>query len=547
MKAILIRAVLCAAVAAGLLAFNHSRQQREPRVAAAAKEKILLAGNGSEIETLDPHLATGVPEHRVMSAMFEGLLASAPDNPDDVVPGAASTWTNEGFKVWTFHLQPAGKWSDGTPVTAHDFVYSYHRILSPDLGADYAEMLYALANAERYHKGQTSDFSRVGVKALDDLTLQLTLVGPMPYLPGMLKHYTWFPVPRHIIEKHGGMTFRDSTWTRPENIVSNGPFRMKEWKFTHLLEVERNPHYWNRLAVKLNGVRFYPIASDTTEERAYQDGQLHVTSTLPLPRIPAYRQSQSAAYHEDAILGSAFYRINITKPPLNNPDVRRALMLTIDRKGLVTKVLKAGQQPATGLTPPGCGVGYTTPSVLKFDPVEARRLLAKAGYPDGKGFPKFDILINSNEAHRTIAEAIQDMWKTHLNIPVSILNQDWAVYLESMRTLDYQICRAGWLGDYPDPMTFLSIWRTGDGNNCTGWSNPTYDRLLNDSSTEPNPAKRLALLRQAEELLLSEMPILPIYWQTHAYLVSPEVKNWKPSVLEQRCYSALDLESQSGN
>jgi oligopeptide transport system substrate-binding protein len=429
------------------------------------------------------------------------------------------------------------------PVTAQDFVYAYQRLLSPALAADYGEMLYPLKNAAAFNKGELNDFAKVGVKAVDDLTLELTLNGPTPYLPGMLKHYTWFPVPRHLIERLGGMTDRSNTWTKPAHIVGNGAFKLKAWRFTHYLAVERNPHYWDAATVKLNEIHFFPIANDSTEERAFQDGQLHMTETVPLPRVPFLRQQQPQNYHGDPILGCYFYRFNVTKKPFDDPRVRRALALAIDRQSITQNILRGGQQPCTSLTPPGCAKGYTAPNVLKFDPDAARRLLAEAGFPDGKGFPVFDILINTSESHRTVAEAIQEMWKHHLKIPARILNQDWQVYLESQRKLDYTVCRAGWLGDYPDPMTFLGLWRTGDGNNNTGWSNPAYDELVNTATTQADPVKRMATLHEAESLMLDELPILPLYWQIHAHLVSDQVRGAQPSILEHRCYKALDVQA----
>ena len=468
----ILRLSLIALLVLGLLAFDHSRRQRPPRYVAATRDKILLVGNGTEVETLDPHLAMGEPEHYVLAAINEGLVAPLPENPDGDGPGAATSWENKDFTVWTFHLQPKGRWSDGRPVTAHDFAYAYQRILSPALAADYSQMLYQLKGAEDFNTGKATDFSQVGVKVIDDLTLQLTLNGPAPYFPGMLKHYSWFPVPRHVIEKFGTMTQRETAWTKPGNIVGNGPFKLKTWRFTHMLTVDRNPFYWDASSVKLNGIHFFPIVSDATEERAFQDGQLHLTYIVPLNRISFYKNTQPEVYREDPQLACYFYRVNVTKPPFNNKLVRKALALAIDRESLIRNVRKAGEQPATGLTPASCSAGYDPPKVTRFDPVEARRLLAETGYPDGKGFPRFDILINTLESHRTIAEAIQEMWKKHLNIPAGILNQDWQVYLDSQRKLEYSVCRAGWVGDYADPMTFLSVMRTGDGNNNTGWGNP---------------------------------------------------------------------------
>lgn len=539
----LARTLLIVLLAAGLFWFHSSRQNRPTRVELATRDKTLILGNGGEPETLDLHLATGQPEHHIYSSLYEGLVAPLPDNPDANGPGAAVSWEHSpDFITWTFHLQPDGKWSDGKPVKAHDFVYSYQRELSPELGGQYAEMLYPLLNAREFNDATLKDFSKVGVSAIDDLTLQLTLKGPAPYLPSMLKHYSWFPVPRHVIERFGKMTDRDTKWTRAGNLVGNGPFKLKEWRFTHSITVERNPFYWDAATVKLNQIVFLPIQNEGTEDRAFNAGQIHCTNVCPLDKVPVYRTTRTAEYHEDPLLSVYFYRCNTTKPPFNDKRVRKALALAIDRESLIKNVLRAGQKPALGFTPPGCGEGYTTPSVLKFDPAEARRLLAEAGFPDGKGFPKFDILINTMEAHRTIAEAIMAMWKQHLNIPVTVLNQDWSVYLKSTRDLDYTVCRAGWVGDYLDPFTFLSIWQKGDGNNNTGWSHPRYDELMQKSSLEGDPTKRMAMLHEAEELLLDELPILPIYWYVHFYMLHPSVKNWRPSLLEHRCYKAIDLQ-----
>lgn len=535
--------ILFLITAVGVIAwFHHVRTNRPTRVEECNRQGILLLGNGTEPATLDPQLASGQPEHLIFHAIFEGLIAPLPENPDGDGPGAAATWKHEQFTTWTFKLQPEGKWSDGKPVTTADFLYAYQRILSPKLGADYANMLYPMLNAEAYHSGRLKDFSQVGVKALDDHTLQITLNGPAPYLPSMLKHYSWFPVPQHVIKKHGSMDDRGNTrWTRPANMVCNGPFKLKSWRVNQTVEVDRNPYYWDAANVKLNGIVFQPIVSDTTEERAFLDGQLHVTLTVPLSKIPGYREAKSPFFHSDPLLSVYFYRFNVTKKPFDDPRVRRALALAVDRESITRNILRAGQKPATGLTPPGTVADYQTPDIMRFDPAAARELLAEAGFPDGKGFPAFDILINTSEAHRSLAEAVQAMWKQHLGIPARVLNQDWGVYLESQRSLDYQVCRAAWVGDYLDPSTFLAMWQTNDGNNNTGWSNARYDELIKQSFREGDAAKRLQTLNEAETLMLNEAPILPVYWYTHSYLMRPEVKGMLPSLLEHRSYKAVEL------
>lgn len=536
---LLVIAVFCGA----LVVLHFARSSRPLRVEQATLEKTLLIGNGTELSTLDPQVATGQPEHMVLAAILEGLVAPDPANPDKPAPGAAASWETADSIHWTFHLQKEGRWSDGRPVTAHDFVWSYERLLTPALYAQYASMLYPLKNAEEFNKGKIKDFSLVGVKALDDHTLQFTLVGPMPYLLGMLKHYAWFPVPRHVIEKFGSTTDRASRWTRAGNFVGNGAFSLKEWRFTHSITVEKNPFYWDAASVRLDKIVFLPISSDTTEERAFRDGQLHSTFSLPAPLVPEYREKHKDVFYGDPILSVYFYRINTTRPALKDVRVRKALSLAVDRQAIIDNILRAGQQQAVGLTPYPESLGYPqAPKVIKFDPAEARRLLAEAGYADGRGFPRFDILINTNEAHRVIAEAVQEMWRKHLGISVGIHNQDWGVYLESQRKMDYSVCRAAWGADYPDPLTFLAMWKTGDGNNETGWSNARYDDLLRQSNLEGDATKRLNLLAEAESILLDEMPIIPFYWYVHVHAHRPELKGRQPSVLQHRAYKAWYLD-----
>lgn len=539
MRAWIFRLAFACLLAGFIAWFHQSRSTRPLRVEIARKEGRLIVGNGTEPATMDPSIATGVPEHHIFDALFEGLVATTIEDPDANGPGMATHWDTEDYVTWIFHLRPEAKWSDGTPLTAHDFVWSFQRILSPALASEYAEMLYPLRGAREFNEGKTKDFSSVGAQALDDHTLKLTLNGPAPYLPSMLKHYSWHPVPRHVIEKFGGMTDRDTRWTRAGNLVGNGPYKLKEWRFTHSITVEKNPQHWDAEKVRIQEIVFLPIVSDATEERAFRDGQIHKTESMPLAQVPEYREKHPELFHEHSLLSTYFYRINVTRPPLNNKLVRRALALAIDREGLIRNVLRAGQKPATGFTPPGAGQGYMPPDVLGFRPEEARRLLAEAGFPNGKGFPKFEILINTLEAHRTIGEAIQEMWKKHLNIQVAVLNQDWGVYLDSQKKLQYDVCRAGWVGDYLDPFTFLSIWQTGDGNNQTGWSNVRYDGLMQASLRERDTARRLAQLKEAESILLDELPVLPVYWYVRNQLIRPELKGYKPSLLEHICYKAL--------
>lgn len=535
------RLILIPLLAAGIWLFHQSRQDRPSRIQVADENQVLLIGNGTEIESLDPHMVTGQPEHRIISAVFEGLVGPDAVDPDADAPGVAETWESSDMQNWTFHLRKDAVWSDGTPLTAQDFLYAWQRILSPELASQYAEMLYLLKGAAAFNKGQTKDFSTVAATAPDDHTLQLTLEGPAPYFPGMLKHYTWFPVPRHAIEKFGTMTQRDTAWARPGSLVSNGAFTLKDWRINHYLSVVKNPRYWDAARVRLQEIQFFPIDNGEAEERIFLDHQLHVTDTVPLAKIPLYRAAKPAFFTQNPELSVEFYRCNVTRPPLDQAKVRQALSLALDRVALVDQVIRSGHQPATGYTPPGAHPQYPPLKKLGFDPERARRLLAEAGFPGGKGFRKIEILTNSSDSARTVAEFFQESWKKELGIEVGILQQDWQVYLASQHSLNYDIARAGWVGDYTDPLTFLDILRTGNGNNDTGWGKAEYDQRLDASTSVVDIPQRMKILQDAENLLLDELPIIPVYWKKDAILIRPEVEGWRASVLGHRCYKAISL------
>ncbi|WP_394729910.1 peptide ABC transporter substrate-binding protein [Altererythrobacter sp. GH1-8] len=507
----------------------------------AAQEGILLIGNGSEPKGLDPHLVTGVPESQIIGALLEGLIARHPTNDLEPEPGMAERWDhNEDYSVWTFYIRDA-KWSNGDPVLATDFVYSWKRILSPALGAEYAPMLYVIQNAEAFNRGEIEDFEKVGVKALDDKTLQVTLQGSTPHFLSMIKHTSYSPVNPRAVEEHGGMTDRQSGWSTLDNYVANGPFKLKRWVTNQVIEVERNPNYWDAKTVRLNGIRFYPVDNASTEETMFRNDRLHMTNTVNPDKIAFFKEIMPEEMTISPYLGSYFYRLNVTREPFTDVRVRRALALAIDKKLLVERVTKGGQAPATGFVPEGIP-GYAASTTVQFDPDEARRLLADAGYPGGKGFPKVEIMINTSEAHRKIAEAIQALWREELGITVGIYNQEWKVYLDSMTNLDYEIARSAWIGDFVYPSTFTDMFTTGNGNNDTGWSNARYDQLVARSRVVDSEDERMAIFRESEDLLLQEMPIIPIYWYTRVYLKDTRVHGWHPKLLDNHNYKYVWLE-----
>ena len=530
-----------ALLAVSLIGALASCGSGERETTVAAREGILLYGNGSEPKGIDPHLVTGVPENKIISALIEGLVSYHPTNDLESAPGMAERWeSNEDFTKWTFHLRDA-KWTNGDPVRAQDFVYSWQRILSPELGAEYAPMLYVIKNAEAFNLGELTDFSQVGVKALDDKTLEVTLGGSTSYFPLMLQHYSFFPVNPRAVEEHGGMTDRQSGWSTFDNFVGNGPFKLKEWVTNQVIEVERNPDYWDAGTVKLNGIKFFPIDNVNAEETMFRNNRLHITNSVFPDKIPFFAESMPNELHNDPYLGTYFYRVNVTRKPFDDPRVRRALALALDKQLLVDKVTKGGQAPATGFVPQGIP-GYEASKEVSFRPDEARRLLAEAGYPDGKGFPTTEIMINTSESHRKIAEAVQELWRRELGINVGIYNQEWKVYLDNQSSLNYDISRSGWIADYVHPSTFVDMFTTGNGNNDTGWSNARYDALIDAARRAGSEEERVKLMHDAEEILLNDMPIIPIYWYTRVYLMDPQVKGWSPTLLDNHPYKHVWLE-----
>ena len=515
----------------------------QSNVESGNREGTLHWGNGTEPQSLDPHIATGVPEHHIISSLMEGLVYKDGETLEPR-PGVAKSWDiSADGRVYTFYLRQDARWSNGDLHNAHDYVWSWWRALQPALGNLYAYMYFPIANAKAYYDGEISDFSQVGVKALDDYVLQVTLTEPIPYFLQLLDHYSTYPVHRATVEKFGTADQRGTRWTFEGNIVGNGAFQLKEWKINRRITVERNPHYWNAENVRLNQVVFYPTENVTTEERMFRAGQLHY-SGIPSDKIQAYSQSADPSLRIQPYLGVYFYRLNVDKPQLSDKRVRRALGMTINRDQLVSQITKGGQIPAYAITPPGT-MGYYPESDLAFDPEGAKKLLAEAGYPNGEGFPTTEILYNTSEGHRKIAVALQQMWKKHLNIDVILLNQEWKVYLDTVSNHHYEIARAGWIGDYVDPNNFLDMFLCNGGNNRTHWCNPEYDQIiLQQVPKAQTHQQRLELFQQAENILLDEMPVIPIYIYTSNNLVHPTVKNFGRNILNQANYREMYLEPQ---
>jgi oligopeptide transport system substrate-binding protein len=493
---------------------------------------ILHYGNGSEPQGLDPHVVTGVPENHLIRALFEGLAVKNPYTLEPE-PGVAERWEfSADRRVITFHLREDALWSNGDQMTAHDYVWSWQRALNPAMGNLYAYMLYPVRNAEAFATGQIEDFEHVGVKALDDRTLQVTLTEPTPFFLQLMDHYSTFALHRPTIEKFGKATDRFTRWTRVENIVSNGAFRLTEWKLNRRISMAKSDTYWDRDNVRLNGVVFYPTENIVSEERMFRVGQLHYTQTIPLDKIPVYQAMENSPYVQAPYLGTYFFLINTTRPPVDDVRVRKALSMSIDRQKLNDTVLQKSNVPAYSITPPGT-LGYQPPKLFDYDPGQARQLLADAGFPDGQGWPGLELIYNTSESHRKIAVALQQMWKDVLNIQVTISNQEWKVYLDSVTQMEFDIARRGWIGDYVDPNNFLDLYLTGGGNNNTGFSDPRYDEMITKLAPQAKTREeRFAIFKEAETMLMEQMPILPIYTYTSKHLIHPSVKGLPANLMD---------------
>ncbi len=515
----------------------------ETNVESGNREQILHFGNGDEPQEIDPHLTTGIPEFHIQQALFEGVVAKHPADLS-IEPGVAESWDiSEDQKTYTFHFRDNARWSNGDPVTAQDFVYSWERALRPELGSLYSYMFTYIKNADAFFKGEIDDFGLVGVKALDDRTLQVELNAPTPFFLQILDHHSYYPVHPPTIEKFGGMIKRGSQWSRPGNFVGNGSFTLKDWKLNRILTVERNPYYWDADKVTLKEIHYYPVSNRSTEERMFRAGQLHVTNRVPNEKIAWYRENRPESLNITPYLGTYFYRFNTRVEPLGDVRVRRALSMSIDRVQIVENVTKGGQIAAYNLTPPNTN-GFTAAVKVEYNIEKARALLAEAGFPNGEGFPKLEIIYNTDESHRMVAIAIQQMWKKALNIDVTLSNQDWQVYLENESQGNYQISRAAWIGDYLDPNNFIDMWLTGGGNNRTGWGNARYDELVAMAAKATSKEERFRYFQENEKILLEESPIMPIYTYTRVFLIDPSVKRWDENILDQHPYKYVYLEGE---
>jgi ABC-type oligopeptide transport system substrate-binding subunit len=481
--------------------------------------------NGAEPERIDPGVISGQPDGRVARMLFEGLTTPHPRTLEPL-PGQAYRWElSADGRTYTFHLRPGLAWSDGRPLTAEDFRWSWVRVLRPETASRYSGLLYLLENGKAFNKGEITDERLVGVAAPDDSTLVVRLEQPTPYFLYLTQYYTLLPVPRPVVERWG------QRWTRPEHVVGNGPFLLARWRQGDRFEFVRNPRYWDAASVRLERVVALSVDDLNTSANLYKAGvtDWNPSGYLPsqfVPYLRGYDDFRTGRYQ-----GIYFYSFNLTRKPFDDVRVRRALAYATDREAIARDLLKGSRDPWGNFVPSGYPL-YVHPPGQTYDPEKARASLASAGFPGGKGFPKVEILFNTSEDHRRVAEAIQAMWKRTLGIDVELSNQEWGSYLQATTSLQYQVARRSWIGDYLDPNTFLECMVGGDGNNRTGWSDRRYDALIARAARELDAERRARIMAEAESLLLEAAPIIPIYHYNTTELVKPYVRGLHPTALD---------------
>lgn len=515
--------------------------KRETPAEEGIRTRTLLIGNQNEPASIDPHIVEAATDMNVSIALYEGLVGYD-EKTGGPVPAVAERWdiSPDGL-VYTFHLRATAKWSNGERVTASDFAYSLQRILTPSLGASYAYMLWPIKHAQEFNAGKLKDFSAVGVTVVDDATLRITLARPTPYLLGLAAHTTWMPVHRATVEKHGKPDDRTSPWTRPGKFVGNGPFTLTEWQPNARIIVAKNPHYWGAAANQLERVIFYPTEKSDVEELNFRAGQLHLTFSVPSSKVDTYRQQSPERLRIDPLLNFTYINFNTTQPPFNNPKVRRAFALALDRPVMLQRVFNGTATPAHSVVPPGCN-GYTGPAGQPDDVATAKTLLAEAGFPGGKGFPAVAIQVLNDDKSPRLAETMQAFWLRELGVKITIEPYEQKTWVQNQQTLSHRIALMGWTADFPDPVTFLDVFRGGGGNNWTGWANKDYDAFLDQAANTADPAARFALMKKAEAVLLEDAGVGAVFFNTRAYLIHPAVKNWEPSPLGLHRYQLIRLE-----
>lgn len=476
----------------------------------------------TEPATLDPANSTAIPESVVEEQIFEGLTRL--DAKDQPAPGAAEKWdiSPDGMK-YVFYLRPGAKWSNGEPVTAFDFEYAWKRALSPELASENAYMLYPLKNGQAYNEKKTAA-DQVGVKALDERTLEVALEKPTAYFLGLTAFHAYYPVPQKTVAASP-----DKWATAVSTLIGNGPFKITNWVHSGKIEFAKNEQYWDAAAVKLPKMEWPISDSQTTRLALVENNQADMTVDPPV--VEYDRLNQAGLLKISPYLGVNYYVFNTQNAPFDNPLIRKAFLLAMHREPLVKNVIKGGKIPAyawvsPGLVNPATGKDFREEggNYAIEDPALAKKLLADAGYPDGKGLPPVTLLFNTSEMNKSIAEAVQEMWRKNLGVTVNVTNQESKVFLASRARGDYQIARASWIGDYTDPMTFMDVFK--DPTNDAKYHNPAYNQLMERAQSTGDQKVRMQAMHDAEKILFDDAVLIPIYYSNRPYVVKPYVKGY---------------------
>jgi len=482
----------------------------------------LRVANMGEPASLDPHKVSGTWENDIVGDMYIGLTTE--NQKAEPIPGVAESWTvSEDGKTYTFKLRKS-VWSDGTPFTANDFVYSMQRILLPETAAEYASLLYIIDGAEGLNKGEAKA-DTLGVKAIDDYTLEIKLTGPAPYFLALLTHYTAYPVPRHVIEKHGNL------WTKPENIVVNGPFKLVEWIPNTHVKLTKNDKYWDIGAVSLDDLVFYTQEDRAAIQKRFRAGEIDVATDFASDQIGWLKKNMPDETRIAPYMGVYYYPINSSVEPFTDVRIRNALSMAINREAIVDKVLKTGELAAYSFVPPGVAY-YDKPAEVQWKDLpiaerlkKAKALLAEAGFgPDNP--LEFTLRYNTSENHKRIAVAVVSMWKA-IGVKAELFNSEVKVHYADLKQGDFQVARAGWIADYNDAQNFLYLLETRTGaNNYGRYSNDEYDTLMIDAEVTSDLEKRAQMMLKAESLAMRDQPVIPIYHYVSKSLVSKKVEGY---------------------
>lgn len=491
-----------------------------PPGTALAEKQELVRNNGSEPSSLDPHKVESDVENNIISDLFEGLVSVSPAG--EIEPRLAEKWENKDNTVWTFHLRPGVTWSDGTAITAQDIVWSWQRLVSPLTASPYASYPgnMHIVNGAEIAQGQKAP-ETLGVKAVDDATLEVTLTQPNAAFLAMLAHPSLVPLDKVLISRYG------DKWTKPEHIVTSGPYKLSQWVVNERIVAERNPRYWDNAHTVINKVTYLPISSETADVNRYKAGEIDIVYTVPINQFAQLKKTMGDQLDVSPQLATYYYEFNTTRPPFNDPRVRRALNMALDKDIIAEKVLGQGQRPAWLISQPDIGgVKLHNPEYASWPRekriAEAKKLLSEAGYNETHPLV-FNLLYNTSESHQRIAIAASSMWKKNLGVEAKLQNQEWKTMLDAMHTHNFDAVRYAWIADYDDAATFLNNFRTGDSENTSQYSNPAYDEALRNAAKASDSTARGKFYQQAEDLLGQDVPAIPVYHYVRTHLVKPWV------------------------